>query len=119
MINVGEVVVDPDFAQEFNIYRTTGHFGPGGWIQDIPVIIPAYGVIYVASEKELAMFPEADRIKGSMAFVTPIEIMTTSADGGNISDELEWYGEKYRVINVAPWSDYGFYLALAERMKGS
>jgi hypothetical protein len=32
MINLVEIVNDPDLAQPFTIYRTTGVFGLGGWI---------------------------------------------------------------------------------------
>jgi hypothetical protein len=117
VIDVSEVITDPDFAQPFSILRTTGSFGEGGWIPNASTSIPTYGVITVANEKELDQIPEGDRIKGAMIFHTVTEIRTTNV--GGISDQIEWNGDLYKIYQVAPWKDYGYYRAIGSRLTGN
>ena len=119
MIDLSEVVNDPDLAKEFAILRQSGSFQLGGWVSDPPQEIPAFGVITVATPKMLQMVPEGDRVGGEMAFITANEIYLTSEKRSGTSDQLVWHGEKYRVIHVAPWMDYGFFIAVAVRMKAA
>jgi hypothetical protein len=119
MIDVSDIVVDPDLAEAFTIYRTTGAFGEGGWIANEPTVVPAKGVVTVVNEKELEMIPEGDRVKGAMNFYTTTPINVTSQAGSNISDEIEWKGERYRVVSIAPWVSFGFYKATGVRMEGN
>lgn len=34
------------------------------------------------------------------------------------SDEIEWHGNRYKIIQVAPYKDYGFVKAFGVRMEG-
>jgi hypothetical protein len=116
MINVGEVVTDPDFAQTFTIRRSTGSFVTGIF-QSTTTDIKAVGTISVANAKEVAMVPEGDVIKGMMVFHSQVLIQATRPKGA--SDILIWRGEQYRVLNVFPYVDYGYYKALATRMEAA
>jgi hypothetical protein len=122
MINPSRVLNNPRFRQSFEVYRSYGVFGPGGWTE-IPQSPPSFsvsGVIYPSSAKEIEQVAEADRVQGMMTFVTKTEIyMTRTEDGyeGN-SDQLEWRNEKYKVVQLMPWNDYGFNFAVAARLKG-
>lgn len=205
MIDVSDVVCDPDFAEPFSVYRTTGGFDEGGWqktpvgalltvaidaahkgagysvndaltivqtggsgatvrvlsvdedgavetVQIItagsgydpdapsstsvtpsggtgakivftvtpanPQVIPAYGTVTVLNEKELSVVPEGDRIKGAMAFYTTEPMYLTGSAEANISDQILWKGEMYKVVNIAPWGSFGFNRAVGVRMSG-
>jgi hypothetical protein len=114
-----DIVNDPDLGDEFVIHRITGHFGAGGWIASPPQVIPAIGVVTVASDKDLSQVPEGDRVRGAMAFLCTQPIYLSSESGKNISDELLWSGELYRVASVAPWTSFGFCKAIAVRKEGA
>lgn len=131
MINVAEIVNDPDFAQSFYLIRSTGSFALGGF-QTTPTTIPMYGVIEVAKEKELATLPEGDRISGAMAFYTSDPIYMTNVDAnpsygaGNfgvtakrISDVVLWHNQQFRVVKDSVWSDFGYYKTIGVRMSGA
>lgn len=63
MISVAEVVTDPDMTapQPFTILRSTGHFVPGGF-ESVTTPISMFGPVQQASDKELQMLPDADRV---------------------------------------------------------
>ena len=63
MISVFEVVVSPDMTapQPFTILRSTGQFVLGGF-QSTTTSISMFGPVQQASNKEITMLPEADRI---------------------------------------------------------
>lgn len=83
-----------------------------------PQSIPAYGTVTVLNEKELSVVPEGDRIKGAMAFYTTEPMYLTGSAGANISDQILWKGEMYKVVNIAPWGSFGFNRAVGVRMSG-
>lgn len=78
MISVADVVLDPDMMapQPFTILRSIGQFIPGGF-QSATTSIPQFGPVQQASDKEILMLPEADRIGAIRAFWTTITIYTT------------------------------------------
>lgn len=68
------------------------------------------------------MLPEGDRIAGLMTFYStadkPIYTTRNKDDDKGTSDELEWRGERYRVLQVFPYNDFGYVKALGTRMSG-
>lgn len=120
MINVQEIITDPDFCQTFTVSRSSGDFGKGGWAESTPTTITMIGVVTVANEKDMQQVPEADRVMGAMMFHSTEAIYTTRAkDTPATSDKIQWRGEWYRVAKVWPLVDYGFYKAYAYRMTGN
>lgn len=122
MINLSRVIRAPRFKQSFNVYRSTGHFGRGGWIEDVqnPPSFTMSGVIYPSSEQEIQQVPEADRIQGMMTFVTndPLYVTRKGDTESGTSDKAEWRGELYRILSSFPYGDYGFYMAIGARISG-
>ena len=122
MMNLARVLSNPKFRQTFKVFRTTGHFDLGGFVEEIPS--PAYfemsGVVWPPSAKELEQVPEGDRVVGMMVFVSSQPIYTTrktDTEEGN-SDQIEWQGGKYKIIQQLNWSDYGFYYCVGVRIAG-
>ena len=115
MIDVSEIVSDPDFAQPFTINRQTGVFVLGGYTTT-STPIPAGGVITVASERDLDQVPEGDRVRGAMLFYSHSQMNVTPESG--TSDTITLRGDSYRVVKVWPYADYGFWKALGVRMTG-
>lgn len=121
MISVAEVVNDPEFAQPFEISRSTGQWIVGKF-QSTAVLVPGYGVIADPTNEEINMVPEGDRAEGVMVFWSSQPMYTTHADGkggDGSSDILCWRGLKFRVLNVKQFQDYGYYRAIGVRMKAN
>lgn len=118
MINVAEIVTDPDMAQTFTVTRTAGHFAIGGWMNDTPTAISMYGVVTVPDSRDLEQVPEGDRVLGVMAFHSAQPLYLTRGDNSGISDVITWRGEDYRIIKIRTYADYGYYAAIGVRMAG-
>jgi hypothetical protein len=69
MIYLSDVVADADLQapQPFTILRSVGEFVIGGF-ESTTVSIPAYGPVQRATDREVQMLPEGDRVGGIMAF---------------------------------------------------
>jgi hypothetical protein len=117
--NVSDIVGDPDLAESFTIFRILGSFVSGVWTANAPMQIPARGVVGVATDLDLQMVPEGDRVTGSMVFYTQTPIQVTSETGSNVSDQIQWNGAMYRIQAIGPWVSFGFYKAIGVRMQGS
>jgi|HubBroStandDraft_1064217.scaffolds.fasta_scaffold180069_2 hypothetical protein len=115
-----DVVNSPDLAESYTICRSQGgSFQAGGW-SDNKVTIPAWGVVSVASDRQIGAIPEADRVGEIRSFISECPIYTTSETRGAVSDILIWNGTKYRVLSVGRYDNRGgFYSALAVRLKGA
>jgi hypothetical protein len=120
MINLRKVILHKAFVQEYIVYRSSGSFINGRWTENTPVQIPMSGVVSVVNEKELNALPEGDRIKGAMRFHSTEEILLTrSGEVKGTSDSILWNGQFWRIFNVSDYSDYGYYRAYGERIKGN
>ena len=123
MINLSEVVNDEDFAQSFEIQRSEGgSWKAGVWVNNI-VCVSGYGVIQPATPEELDQVPEGDRVKGSLSFHSELPLYETHTESPNdkfagISDIISHRGQKYRLVKVWPWEDFGYYKAIGVRISG-
>jgi hypothetical protein len=121
MISLKLAILNRDRLQSFTVYRSSGDWDDNGrWTENAPTQIVMKGVVSVANQKELNQYPEGDRIKGAMVFHTidPLYPTRTGTDKGT-SDKIMWDGEYYRLANVWPYKDYGYYKAIGFRIKGS
>lgn len=117
MIDVSDIITDPDFAQPFTVRRESGgHFGEGGWIAGRITEIPMSGPVVPSSPEELEQVPEGDRVTEARTFYATRPILRTRESG--LSDIIRWNGSDYRVVRVWDRSAHGFYKAVAVRMKG-
>lgn len=123
MIDVSRVVIGKN-SQSFTVYRKTGSWVLGRWV-DIEKSIPFSGTITIAKEKDLTQVPEGDRVGGEIAIYTIKALYVTHAtkdpvtgvDAGT-SDEVLWQGDRYRLFNSNPYSDYGYYKLIGVRTAG-
>ncbi len=114
MIDVSEIVNDPDFAQSFIINRTSTSFIVGGTSQSTTQI-PSYGVI-IPDPSDIDQTQEGDRITGSIKIYCTQQLLETSTTG--TSDTITWHGQTYRVASVKDWSDNGYFEAKGYRLSG-
>lgn len=119
VIDLSEVVEDPDMAEQFTIRRTTGQFAAGGFALNAPTDVPAYGVVSVATAKEIEAIPEGDRVNEIRAFWTTTQMFVTNLAGSEVSDILIWQSTAYRILIQPDYDNRGYYKALATRMLGN
>lgn len=133
MINLAVVVSSPLLSQTFTVQRSTGKFELGGW-KTTPTNIQQSGVVSVATDQDLQMITEGDRVTGAMVFHSVARIYETQLDGGAgqspygtggagvstqfVSDQISWRGQLYRILKLAPYADYGYWRAIGVRMSG-
>ena len=122
MINIAEMMSDPDFAQEYSGIRTTGTWVNGKFVTS-SVNVYFYGPITAANVKDIQMLPEGDRVSGLMVFYTPEDnpfyVSQNNAEIEGISDYLIWRGNRYKVLQVYPYDDYGYMKAIGTRIGGA
>ena len=123
MINVSEVVNDADFAQDFKIMRSSGgSWKAGVWVNAVETVC-GYGVIQPATAEELDQVPEGDRVKGMLSFHSEEPLFETHTKSSNdkfagTSDIICHREQKYRLVKVFPWEDFGYYKAIGARISG-
>jgi hypothetical protein len=121
MIDVSELIVDPDFAQPYLVRRMSGTWFEGEFIQK-ESSLQFYGVITPANTQDVNMLPEGDRIAGLMTFYTTAGnpfLVTRNTDGSlGTSDQPVWRDERYKVMQVFPYDDFGYMKAIGTRMAG-
>ncbi len=115
MINIAELLHDLDFVQNYALCRKQTVF-LAGRPKQTEVLLPRRGVITTATTKDLLQVPEGDRVKGIIAVYDTEPLQITSETG--TADEVVWHGERYRLFQLWPYKDYGYYKALAERIVG-
>ncbi len=124
MIDLSEILYDPDLSQQFTVHRRqNGRWVDANWVED-EVILTFTGVVVPANSKEIMQLPEGDRSTAVMVFYSDQEMyVTRSADPGEgfgqgTSDQVEWRQDRYRVVKTNQFGDYGYYAAYAVYMEG-
>lgn len=123
MINLSMVLRSPHFRQTFKVYRTTGYFDLGGWVESetSPAYTEVQGAVWPSSEKEIRQVPEGDRTTGMVTFVSeePFYLTRVTDSEEATSDQIEWKSERYKLVSKMDYSDYGFYAVVGVRMVGA
>lgn len=106
MISVQEVVVDPDMTapHPYTILRSTGNFVPGGF-DSVVTPIGMFGPVQQASNKEIQMLKEADRVGSIRSFWSTQPIYVTRGYGpvpGVHQEPLAVDGTTYTLSSVPP-----------------
>lgn len=124
MINVSHAVNDPRFSQSFKVFRKSGEWIKGRFVEEEEKEISFIGVITPSKPKEIEMIPEGDRVGGEITVHTTRKLFTTHTiqdeesenEFEGTSDEIEWQGERYKLYQVNDYSQYGYYSAIGMRL---
>jgi hypothetical protein len=113
LVNVSDVVNDPQFSQTFSVKRFTGNFAnEGEYDRGSVVTLTRYGSIQPANQDDLNLLPEGQRDGKYIKVYTVQEIR--KGDGTVESDQILWDGREYRVTFTKLYKDYGYYFVIAE-----
>jgi hypothetical protein len=124
VIDVSELIDDPDFACPYTVYRRTGQWTKGRFGTTEPQTLSFYGAVQPATVREIEQLGRGDDVNGVMKFFTrqPNDIYITrelnEADDIQISDEIEFHGSLYKVLQVMPWQHGGWTRAFASLKEG-
>jgi hypothetical protein len=126
MIDVSEIIHDPDFEQPITIRRTSGGHFEGSEYKSTTTDIVFRGVmVNPANSKEIQQTEQGDRATGYVNIYldakSEVYVTRERADGKNISDIVvensgTAYEVKYRITSVYDRRMYGFVKAEAVRM---
>ena len=121
MLNISEVLSDPDFYQSFTVKRSSGEWQAGEWVEN-KTEIPMGGVVTVAGTRDIQQVPEGDRVTGMMCFhVAPPHQLHLSQDAmeqQGVSDMVSWRGKWYKLIKIMDERDYGYQKAIGVQAEG-
>ena len=123
MINIGELITDPDFAQPggINIIRRKCEI-----VNHRPVptetVLNVPGIITIASDTSVEKLPEADRSTEDIHIFTHEQLLTTGrkddvAVNDYLSDIVVWQGVKYIVMKCMDDTQYGFCRSTATKLE--
>lgn len=122
MINVSELIADPDFTQPngVTIERTTYTVVNHQTVKETSTI-KKIGIITIANDLDLEMKDEADIIKEAIHVFTydPLFVTSRNAISGttNYSDVVLFRGNKYKVMSVLNDEQYGFCMATCYKLR--
>jgi hypothetical protein len=125
MIDVSDLITDPDFAFPYIVIRRTGKWVNARFeVSDPPERLQYYGAVQPATTRDIDQLGIGDNEKGVMKFFCrqPKEIYVTenldgSGETAQVSDEIEFRGMRYKVIQISPWQQNGWMRAFAS-LKG-
>ncbi|MCL2084423.1 MAG: hypothetical protein FWH06_04090 [Oscillospiraceae bacterium] len=123
MIDVSDLMDDPDFSCDYTVIRTTGKWVKGRFVlSPVPQRLKYYGPVQPATVKEIEQLSTGDQPIAVMKFMCkmPRRLFLTrdlsqaeTGDDGAISDMILFRGNSYSIIQVMPWNHFKWMRAFA------
>jgi len=119
MIDVSDMITDPDFASPYIVIRRKGQWVRGRFQVNDPERLKYYGAVQPATTSEIQQLGIGDDEEGVMKFFCqqPKDInMTcnlTEDTEVQVSDEIEFRGNLYKVLKKSPWQHNNWTRAFA------
>lgn len=122
LLNVGELIEDPDFCQSFKVLRRKGTWNLGRFTTT-ETEINTYGIIDPQATNQMQFNPDGVLIKGLIKVYTHTELYTThkrvvesnNNSGATVyteenynSDILIWDNHRYLILDEENYKDYGY-----------
>lgn len=117
MIDMSELMFDPDFIQpiEIPVLRFSGSYdGNGLYKPNPPETVQLTMVIQQSTFKQLQALPEGERNGDFINWWSHYEIILANGVDSEQSDVILWRGKYYRVIRCSDRSDNGFWEGIAQ-----
>jgi hypothetical protein len=117
MIDVSDIITDPDFVQDFQLVHCQGLFQNGRWTETetLPAIA-VRGIVIPAKDDELQILPEAERLNATQA-VYALQELTIGDQEGIQADRIIYLGQWYRLVHVKYYAQCNLWYALAQRFQ--
>lgn len=108
MIDVSDLVVDPDFATTFSVSRSTQTVNASGLTVVSTTTLTGVGVV-VAEGNPLVLEAEYTHAQDSITIYTQMQLLDPTT--GYAADKISWNGNTYLVRQVSNYSQFGYYQA--------
>ena len=111
LVNVAELISDPDFNQSFVVTRRSGEWKDGRFEVE-ETTINTDGVIIPEVTKGIDLTPQGSLLSGRIHVWTYTQLYVTSNQSSTsnyLSDKVTWQGKVYIVENEKPYNQYGYY----------
>ncbi|GAC1042261.1 hypothetical protein [Rhizobium sp. No.120] len=106
LLDVTDVLSDPDFADTITVTRTTqSGFDHGRPIVTTQTFSNVTAVVTAGQGDILKYFPEMTNIQGAILIHTTF--LLTSASETTQADIVTWQGRGYQVTGLNDWSTFG------------
>ena len=119
-MNLSPALTDPELGfTSYTVQRTTYRRQSGASVPSVQTL-PAEGCIHPGTAEMLQLLPEEERAEKFIAVYTGFALTTGENTGGATyigADRILWNGETWRVVKVRDWASFGYYQALAVRVK--
>ena len=119
-MDITEVLTDPELGfTSFSVLRTTYRRQNGTSVPSVQ-ILSASGCIHPGTPEMIQLLPEEDRHEEFIAVYTDFALSLGENVGGttySTPDRILWNGETWRVVKVRSWEMFGYYQALAVKMR--
>lgn len=122
MINIAELLRDPDFTQLIQVNRRLNSFvssgDAAGEVQiDMVLRTVRMCVQPVKDPNDLNVLPEGQRSNKMMKFYASEVLYCDDGDqasgsGQAVFDVVLWNNEEYKLLHVRYWADYGYWEAI-------
>lgn len=120
ILNVSEVMTDPDFAQQFQVIRFGGGFAnEGEYTQTPSAPITMTGVIQPAKDDDIVLFQAEGERLGNLIVVYCAQEIRESDAKSQESDIIIWHSNQYRVLKARQWRDFGYWKAIADGIQNA
>ena len=105
LLDVTDVVTDPDFNCPMVVYRNAQQVGQDGIARLTPTGVRFFGVVTNDKGDVLDRFPGGERTEGSITVHTRTRLIEGKT--GFTADIVEFQGRKYTVAAVNDYSQWG------------
>jgi len=105
LLDVSDVLLDPDFADTITVYRQAVTVGDDGRAVRTETAIATGAVITPDKFSTLQRLAEGSNVSETITVTTQFRL-TSSTDGYD-ADEILWNGKRYVVIAVGDCTRYG------------
>jgi len=110
----------PIMRQSITVYRTAAGTLDANdrWVDGAETNeVHAQTSVQPTSGRDLLVLPEGDRSDSIIRIFDIKPLYTVNKSAGTPADEIEWLGERYKIINVQVWQTgiIDYYEALAAR----
>lgn len=113
MIDISELITDPDFCQDFQIIHSASTWS-NGVLATQETVVDVTGVAVPVTGKDIDIQIESDRANNLMTFYTEEELKVSPDD--SISDFVLFKGKRYKLLKVKNYSDFGFYAGTGQEI---
>jgi len=105
LIDVSELMFDPDFVDSFTIVRRVPTINNYGENTVADTSVAAYGSVQAADGDTAKRLPDGVQLANFITVFTNAVIIADAS--GRYVDQVIWNSKTYNVFQVVPWNNFG------------